>query len=56
MWVGDEPTERATDALTALLRAQSYGSWLNLYVCTLSINTGTGPQQIPPGQPPEPGC
>jgi phospholipid/cholesterol/gamma-HCH transport system substrate-binding protein len=41
-------------ALTALMRAQSYGSWLNLYVCTLSVNTGNGPQDV--GGPPGPGC
>ena len=38
-------------ALTALMRGQSYGSWLNLYVCTLTIN-GT---RVGDG-PPEPGC
>jgi phospholipid/cholesterol/gamma-HCH transport system substrate-binding protein len=54
--VVDEALKRLPDALAALTRAQSYGSWLNLYVCTLSINTGNGPQQVPPGQAPEPGC
>ena len=43
-------------ATNALMRAESYGSWLNLYVCTLSVNTGSGPQQVPPNQAPEPGC
>lgn len=52
----DEALKRLPAALGALSRAQSYGSWLNLYVCTLSINTGSGPQQIPPNQAPEPGC
>ena len=54
--VVDEALKRLPDALAALTRAQSYGSWLNLYVCTLSINNGSGPQQVPPGQAPEPGC
>jgi phospholipid/cholesterol/gamma-HCH transport system substrate-binding protein len=54
--VVDQALKRLPDALTALMRAQSYGSWLNLYVCTLAINTGTGPQPIPPNQPVEPGC
>ena len=54
--VVDEALKRLPDALTALTRAQSYGSWLNLYVCTLSVNTGNGPQQVPPNQAPEPGC
>jgi phospholipid/cholesterol/gamma-HCH transport system substrate-binding protein len=53
--VVDEALKRLPDALAALTRAQSYGSWLNLYVCTLSINTGNGPQEIPPGEP-EAGC
>jgi len=53
----DEALTRLPDALTALTRAQSYGSWLNLYVCTLTINNGTGPVAVPPGGgPPEPGC
>ena len=54
--VVDQTLKRLPDALIALSRAQSYGSWLNLYVCTLSINTGSGPQTIPPGSTPEPGC
>lgn len=53
----DEALTRLPDALAALTRAQSYGSWLNLYVCTLTINTGNGPQPVPPGGgTPEPGC
>ena len=52
----DQALKRLPDALTALTRAQSYGSWLNLYVCTLAVDFGTGPQTIPPGSTPEPGC
>jgi phospholipid/cholesterol/gamma-HCH transport system substrate-binding protein len=53
----DEALKRLPAALTALTRAQSYGSWLNLYVCTLSINTGDGPVPVePPGSDPSPGC
>jgi phospholipid/cholesterol/gamma-HCH transport system substrate-binding protein len=54
--VVDKALKQLPAALTALMRAQSYGSWLNLYVCTLSVNTGNGPQQVPPNQAPEPGC
>jgi phospholipid/cholesterol/gamma-HCH transport system substrate-binding protein len=50
----DAALKRLPAALTALMRAQSYGSWLNLYVCTLTINTGNGPQPIPGS--PAPGC
>jgi phospholipid/cholesterol/gamma-HCH transport system substrate-binding protein len=53
--VVDEALKRLPDAVAALTRGQSYGSWLNLYVCTLSINFGNGPQEIPPGEP-EDGC
>ena len=51
----DQTLERLPAALTALTRAQSYGSWLNLYVCTVEMNLdGT---RIPVGpQTPEPGC
>ncbi|MDQ1711390.1 MAG: phospholipid/cholesterol/gamma-HCH transport system substrate-binding protein [Frankiaceae bacterium] len=52
----DEALRRLPAALNALLRAQSYGSWLNLYVCTLSVNTGSGPVAVPPNQAPEAGC
>ena len=52
----DKALKQLPAALTALMRAESYGSWLNLYVCTLSINTGSGPTQVPPNQPPEAGC
>jgi phospholipid/cholesterol/gamma-HCH transport system substrate-binding protein len=52
----DEALKRLPSALNALIRAQSYGSWLNLYVCTLSVNTGSGPVAVPPNQPREPGC
>jgi phospholipid/cholesterol/gamma-HCH transport system substrate-binding protein len=52
----DQTLKRLPDALTALTRGQSYGSWLNLYVCTLSVNTGNGPQEVPPNSEPEPGC
>jgi phospholipid/cholesterol/gamma-HCH transport system substrate-binding protein len=53
----DQTLKRLPDMLTALLRGQSYGSWLNLYVCTLSLNTGNGPVPISPdGGQPEPGC
>lgn len=53
--VVDQTLKRLPDALTALTRGQSYGSWLNLYVCTLVINlNGT---KIPVGsQTPEEGC
>lgn len=39
----DKTLKQLPDALTALTRAQSYGSWLNLYVCTVTVNTGNGP-------------
>lgn len=53
----DKALKQLPAALTALTRAQSYGSWLNLYVCTLTVNTGSGPQPVPPGGgTPEPGC
>jgi phospholipid/cholesterol/gamma-HCH transport system substrate-binding protein len=42
-------------ALAALLRGQSYGSWLNLYVCTLTLNLNGNKIPIPGGAP-EPGC
>jgi phospholipid/cholesterol/gamma-HCH transport system substrate-binding protein len=51
----DQTLKRLPAALTALMRAQSYGSWLNLYVCTLTVNTGNGPVPVGSG-PPEAGC
>jgi phospholipid/cholesterol/gamma-HCH transport system substrate-binding protein len=53
--VVDQALKRLPAALTALMRAQSYGSWLNLYVCTLAVNTGNGPVPLGNGGP-EPGC
>lgn len=50
----DESLKRLPQALNALLRAQSYGSWLNLYVCTVTINDGSGPVGLP--VPPGSGC
>lgn len=51
----DKVVKQLPGALTALMRAQSYGSWLNLYVCTLTINAGGN--KIPVGSgPPEAGC
>jgi phospholipid/cholesterol/gamma-HCH transport system substrate-binding protein len=53
----DDALKRLPVALNALLRAQSYGSWLNLYICTLSLNTGSGPVPIHlPNSQPDPGC
>ena len=51
----DQTLKRLPATLAALSRGQSYGSWLNLYVCTAVINLdGT---KIPIGpQEPEPGC
>jgi phospholipid/cholesterol/gamma-HCH transport system substrate-binding protein len=54
--VVDEALKRLPDALAALTRAQSYGSWLNLYVCTVAVNTGSGPQPVPPDGEPSEGC
>lgn len=50
----DQAVKRLPDALTALTRGQSYGSWLNLYVCTLEV-TVNGETVVEP-QEPEPGC
>ncbi|HVF06243.1 MAG TPA: MCE family protein [Frankiaceae bacterium] len=51
----DETLKRLPGALTALTRGQSYGSWLNLYVCTVELNLDGN--RIPVGpQTPEPGC
>jgi len=53
--VVDQAVKRLPDALTALTRGQSYGSWLNLYVCTLVINIDGN--KTPVGsQTPEEGC
>jgi phospholipid/cholesterol/gamma-HCH transport system substrate-binding protein len=52
----DKALKQLPDALTALTRAQSYGSWLNLYVCTVTVNTGNGPVPVSLGEEPSPGC
>ena len=53
----DQALKRLPDALAALTRAQSYGSWLNLYVCTLEVTAGGQTIAMPPDDPePDPGC
>lgn len=52
--VVDEAVKRLPDALAALTRGQSYGSWLNLYVCTLDVMVGG--QHVYDSGPPEAGC
>ena len=52
--VVDQTLKRLPDALTALTRGQSYGSWLNLYVCTLEVTIGDTTVVEP--EDPEPGC
>lgn len=54
--VVDQAVKNLPGALNALMRAQSYGSWLNLYVCTLSVNTGSGPVPVTTTPDPSPGC
>ena len=52
--VVDQALKRLPDALTALTRGQSYGSWLNLYVCTLEVTVGD--TTVLERDDPEPGC
>lgn len=52
--VVDQALKRLPDALTALTRGQSYGSWLNLYVCTLEVTVGD--TTVVEREEPEPGC
>lgn len=51
----DQALKRLPDALAALTRGHSYGSWLNLYVCTLDVTVGGQTTRVGP-ETKEPGC